>query len=69
MVAHEAGLRTAQQIQAHFTRQGIRIWRDRAEQVGQTVRGVFRRQARPGYPESFGRRSAHCGMRALTIAS
>ena len=37
MVAHEAGLRTAQQIQTHFTKQGIRIWRDRAEQVGQTV--------------------------------
>ena len=37
MVAHEAGLRSAQQIQAHFTKQGIRIWRDRAEQVNQTV--------------------------------
>jgi DNA polymerase-3 subunit delta len=37
MVAHEAGLRTSQQIQAHFTKQGIRIWRDRAEQVCQTV--------------------------------
>jgi len=37
MVAHEAGLRSAQQIQAHFTRQGIRMWRDRAEQVNQTV--------------------------------
>jgi DNA polymerase III subunit delta len=37
MVAHEAGLRTAQQIQSHFTRLGIRIWRDRAEQIYQTV--------------------------------
>ena len=37
MAAHEAGLRTSQQIQSHFTRQGIRIWRDRAEQVCQTV--------------------------------
>ena len=37
MVAHEAGLRTSQQIQAYFTKQGIRIWRDRAEQVNQTV--------------------------------
>lgn len=37
MVAHEAGLRNAQQIQAYFTKQGIRIWRDRAEQVAQTV--------------------------------
>jgi DNA polymerase-3 subunit delta len=37
MVAHEAGLRTAQQIQGHFTKLGIRIWRDRAEQIYQTV--------------------------------
>jgi DNA polymerase-3 subunit delta len=37
MAAHEAGLRTSSQIQAHFTKQGIRIWRDRAEQVQQTV--------------------------------
>jgi DNA polymerase-3 subunit delta len=37
MVAHEAGLRTSQQIQAYFTKQGIRIWRDRAEQIYQTV--------------------------------
>jgi DNA polymerase III subunit delta len=37
MVAHEAGLRTAQQIQSHFTRLGIRVWRDRAEQIYQTV--------------------------------
>lgn len=37
MVAHEAGLRNAQQIQAYFTKQGIRIWRDRADQVSQTV--------------------------------
>jgi len=37
MVAHEAGLRTTQQVQAWFTREGIRIWRDRAEQVCQTV--------------------------------
>ena len=37
MVAQEARLRTSQQIQAHFTKQGIRIWRDRAEQIYQTV--------------------------------
>jgi len=37
MVAHEAGLRSASQIQAHFTRQGIRMWGDRANQVYQTV--------------------------------
>ena len=37
MVAQEAGLRTSQQIQTHFTKQGIRIWRDRADQIFQTV--------------------------------
>jgi DNA polymerase-3 subunit delta len=37
MVAQEAGLRTPQQIQAYFTKQGIRIWRDRADQIHQTV--------------------------------
>ena len=37
MAAHEAGLRGAQQIQTYFTRQGIRMWRDRAEQVNQTL--------------------------------
>ena len=37
LAARESGLRSAQQIQTHFTRQGIRIWRDRAEQVQQTV--------------------------------
>ncbi|HEV2689617.1 MAG TPA: DNA polymerase III subunit delta [Bryobacteraceae bacterium] len=37
MVAHEAGLRTSSQIQAHFSKQGIRMWGDRANQVQQTV--------------------------------
>ncbi len=37
MVAQEAGLRTSQQIQAYFTKQGIRVWRDRADQIQQTV--------------------------------
>jgi DNA polymerase III subunit delta len=37
MAARESGLKTAQQIQTQFSKQGIRIWRDRAEQVYQTV--------------------------------
>jgi DNA polymerase-3 subunit delta len=37
MVAQEAGLRTSPQIQAYFTKQGIRIWRDRADQIHQTM--------------------------------
>ncbi len=40
LVAHEAGLRNAQQILAWFTGQGVRMWRDRAEQVAATV-GAF----------------------------
>lgn len=37
LVAREAGLRNAADIQAHFTRLGSRMWRDRAEQVRQTL--------------------------------
>jgi DNA polymerase III subunit delta len=37
MAARDEGLRTAQQIQTYFTRQGVRIWRDRADQVHQTM--------------------------------
>ena len=40
MAARDSGLRSSQQIQAQFTKQGIRIWRDRAEQVSQTM-GAF----------------------------
>ncbi len=42
MVAQEANLRGAQQIQTYFTRQGIRMWRDRADQVSQTVAAFSR---------------------------
>jgi DNA polymerase-3 subunit delta len=37
LVAREAGLKSAADIQNHFTRLGVRIWRDRAEQVRQTL--------------------------------
>jgi DNA polymerase-3 subunit delta len=37
MAAQEAGLRNSQQIQAYFTKQGMRIWRDRADQILQTT--------------------------------
>lgn len=40
MVAQESNLRNAQQLQAYCARNGIRIWRERAEQVCQTV-GAF----------------------------
>jgi DNA polymerase-3 subunit delta len=37
LVAREAGLKSAQQIQSHFTRMGIPMWSSRAEQIYQTV--------------------------------
>ncbi len=37
LVAQEAKLTNSAQIQAYFTKQGIRIWRDRADQVQQTM--------------------------------
>ena len=42
LVAREAGLRSAGDIQAHFTKLGIRIWRDRAEQIRQTLQAFPR---------------------------
>jgi DNA polymerase III subunit delta len=38
LAAREAGLRSAPQIQAHFTKLGTRIWPDRARQIELTVR-------------------------------
>jgi len=37
LVAKETGLRSPQQIQAHFARMGVQMWGSRAEQVYQTV--------------------------------
>ena len=37
LVAREAGLRSAQQIQSHFGRLGIQMWGSRADQVYQTT--------------------------------
>jgi DNA polymerase-3 subunit delta len=37
LVAREAGLRNSSQIQAHFSKTGIPMWRSRAEQIAQTV--------------------------------
>ena len=42
LVAREAGLRSASQIQAHFTKLGVRMWPERARQIEQTA-GVFSR--------------------------
>lgn len=37
LVAREAGLKSSQQVQSHFTRMGVQMWQSRAEQVYQTV--------------------------------
>jgi DNA polymerase III subunit delta len=37
LAAKEAGLRSPQQIQAHFSRSGVPMWGSRAEQIYQTV--------------------------------
>ena len=37
LVAREAGLRAAGQIQSHFTRLGVPVWGSRADQISQTV--------------------------------
>ena len=37
LVAREAGLRAAGQIQSHFTRMGVPVWGSRADQIAQTV--------------------------------
>jgi DNA polymerase-3 subunit delta len=37
LAAKEAGLRSSQQAVSFFTKQGVRIWRERAEQVMKTA--------------------------------
>ena len=44
LVAREAGLKSAQQIQGHFSRLGVAMWGSRAEQVYQTVSKFTRPQ-------------------------
>lgn len=44
LAAHQAGLRTSSQIEQHFRKMGVQIWRSRAEQVAQTVQVFSRSQ-------------------------
>jgi DNA polymerase-3 subunit delta len=37
LVAREAGAKTSGDIQSHFNRMGIKVWRDRADQIRQTL--------------------------------
>jgi DNA polymerase-3 subunit delta len=58
--AREAGLRTAGDIQNHFSRLGIRIWRDRAEQVRQTLQAFPKNKLETALKKVF---AADCGLR------
>jgi DNA polymerase-3 subunit delta len=44
LAAREAGLKSLQQVQAHFTRMGVPMWGSRAEQIYQTVAKFTRPQ-------------------------
>jgi DNA polymerase III delta subunit len=44
LVAREAGLRSASQIQAHFNKLGARMWPERARQIEQTVEVFSKRK-------------------------
>jgi len=48
LAAKEAGLRSAQQIQSHFSRTGVPVWSSRAEQVSQTVSKFSSEQLKRG---------------------
>jgi DNA polymerase-3 subunit delta len=61
LVAKEAGLRSAGQIQGHFTRMGIPVWGARAEQIDQTLRKFGKEQLELGLKLIF---EADRGMRS-----
>jgi DNA polymerase-3 subunit delta len=48
LVAKEAGLRTSQQVQGHFTKLGTPMWGARAEQVAQTMAKFSKEQLERG---------------------
>lgn len=60
LVAREANLKSAQQIQGHFTRLGVPMWGSRAEQVHQTVTRFSRPQLERAIKLTF---EADRGMR------
>jgi DNA polymerase-3 subunit delta len=70
LVAREANLKSAQQIQGHFTRLGVPIWGSRAEQVQQTVTRFSQAQLERAIKLTFeadrGMRDAHPDDRIVT---
>jgi DNA polymerase-3 subunit delta len=53
LIAKESGLRSSQQIQAHFTKLGIPMWGARAEQVYQTLSKFSKEQLQRGLQVIF----------------
>jgi DNA polymerase III subunit delta len=53
LAAHQAGLRTSSQIEQHFRRLGIAIWRSKAEQVAQTVQAFSKQKLERALLETF----------------
>jgi DNA polymerase III subunit delta len=62
LVAREAGARTSGDIQALFNRMGVRVWRERAEQIRQTL------QAFPKEKLEAALRKVFCADRGLRDA-
>ncbi len=48
LMAQQAGMKSAQQVQAHFSRSGVPMWPSRAEQVAQTIGRFSAAQLRRG---------------------
>ena len=48
LMAQQAGVKSAQQVQAHFSRSGVPMWPSRAEQVAQTLGRFSAEQLRRG---------------------
>jgi DNA polymerase-3 subunit delta len=53
LAAHEAGLRSGQQVQSYFARNGVQMWPSRANDVQQTVSMFSREQLRAGLEKIF----------------
>ncbi len=68
LAAREANLRSAQQIQAHFTRLGARMWPERARQIEETVNAFSPKNCAALWSD-FSKRTGPCATRAPTTAS
>ena len=53
LVTQEAGLRSAAQMQSHFAKLGMQMWRSRAEQVFRTASVFTRAQLQQGIQQIF----------------